>query len=134
MSDKLSEAADELIHRLGSLALEFPDIAPLVKSGLESFESGYLPESGVLEGIQAGACEDDEDDSDIRPRDLVSVVASSDVAWTVSKLAKLLSLSSRALYDLVQSGSLPAYKIGTAIRLCPASTADWLRERLTVPT
>jgi excisionase family DNA binding protein len=134
MSDKLSEAADKLIRRFASLTVEFPDIAPRLKAGLESFESRYLPESGVLVSIQAGACEDDEDDNDIRPRDLASIVASSDSAWTIPKLAKLLSLSSRGLYDLVQSGSLPAYKIGTAIRLCPASTADWLRERLTVPT
>jgi excisionase family DNA binding protein len=112
--------------------LEFPDIAPRIKSGFDSFDFHEFPKSGILDGIQA--CASESDDGQNPSRDLVSVVKSSDVAWTVPQLAKLLSLSSRALYDLVQSGSLPAYKIGTAIRLCPTSTASWLRDRLTVPT
>lgn len=62
---------------------------------------------------------------------LVATVAAQREAWTVSTLAKLLSLSKGEIYEQVKSGKLPAFKIGTSIRLCPKLTSQWLRARLT---
>jgi excisionase family DNA binding protein len=62
---------------------------------------------------------------------LIEIVANRREAWTVPALAKLLSMSKGEIYEQVKSGKLPAYKIGTSIRLCPKLTAQWLRARLT---
>jgi excisionase family DNA binding protein len=128
MSDELTNLANEFVRRLAALAVEFPDVAPHVEAGLYLLESQNSRQAVMIGDLQA--CDESQNPS----RDLVSVVESSEAAWTVQGLAKLLSLSPRGLYDLVESGSLPAYRIGTAIRLCPATTAAWLRERLTVPS
>jgi excisionase family DNA binding protein len=125
MSDELTNLADELVHKFAELTVQFPEITPQVIAGLHSFD---FSTPGIVVDLEA--CDDSRNPS----RDLVSVVESNDTAWTVPKLAKLLSLSARSLYDMIASGSLPAYKIGTVIRLCPASTAEWLRDRLTTPS
>jgi excisionase family DNA binding protein len=60
---------------------------------------------------------------------IVEEIRASKSALTVPKLATLLSLGKRTVYDHIDSGSLPAYKIGTSLRLDPATTADWLERR-----
>ena len=63
---------------------------------------------------------------------LISTVAEQREAWTVPALAKLLTMSKGEIYEQVKSGKLPAFKIGTSIRLCPKLTSRWLRARLTI--
>lgn len=55
-------------------------------------------------------------------------------AWTVRELADLLSLSDRSLYDQINSGALPAARIATIFRICPADALEWYRARITNPT
>jgi hypothetical protein len=43
----------------------------------------------------------------------------------------LLQCSEDALYKQIKKGKLLAFRIGTCIRLCPRTTADWLRSRST---
>jgi excisionase family DNA binding protein len=62
---------------------------------------------------------------------LIEQVRESKGALTVPALAKLLSMSSRSLYDHVDRGTLPAIRIGTAVRLDPKSVAEWLEARCT---
>ena len=50
---------------------------------------------------------------------LIEIVATRREAWTVPALAKLLSMSKGEIYEQVKAGKLPAFKIGTSIRLCP---------------
>jgi excisionase family DNA binding protein len=46
----------------------------------------------------------------------------------VSELAKLLSLSRQRVYELIDSGQLPALRLGGAIRLDSTLVATWLRK------
>lgn len=62
---------------------------------------------------------------------LIEQVRQSKTALTVPKLATMLSMSKRAIYDHVDRGSLPAIRIGTAVRLDPKTTAEWLEARCT---
>jgi excisionase family DNA binding protein len=65
--------------------------------------------------------------------DLVSVVESRQAAWTVEEFARLLKTSTKYIYKQVRYGMLPAYKVGSMLRLDPKTTASWLRSRMTVP-
>jgi excisionase family DNA binding protein len=49
-------------------------------------------------------------------------------AMKVSELAKLLSLSRQRVYELIDSGQLPALRLGGAIRLDSTLVATWLRK------
>ena len=74
---------------------------------------------------QAGLAEADG------PLDVHAVLRGRRTAWRVPELARLLSLGRRTLYDLVESGQLPAIRIGTAVRISPADAAAWLAARTT---
>jgi excisionase family DNA binding protein len=63
---------------------------------------------------------------------IIATVEARREAWTVPQLATLLSMSKSEIYEQVQEGKLPAMRIGTNIRLCPKTTAQWLRLRMTV--
>lgn len=50
-------------------------------------------------------------------------------ALKVSDLVKLLGFSKHAIYDFIEAGTIPCYRIGSGIRFDPRDTANWLRER-----
>jgi excisionase family DNA binding protein len=49
-------------------------------------------------------------------------------ALTASELSKILAVSPITLYRLAKAGRIPSFRIGSAVRFCPKSIADWLRE------
>jgi len=51
-------------------------------------------------------------------------------ALTVEELAGLMKVSDKTVRRHIRSGSLPAYHIGSLVRLDPAQTAKWLRARM----
>jgi excisionase family DNA binding protein len=51
-------------------------------------------------------------------------------ALTASDLSKILGVSPITLYKLAKAGRIPSFRIGSAVRVCPKSTADWLRGRM----
>jgi excisionase family DNA binding protein len=55
-------------------------------------------------------------------------IAALDRALKVPELARMLSLSRQQVYQLIQSGQIPAYRIGGALRVDPATVAEWLRK------
>jgi hypothetical protein len=117
--DELSMAADRLVRSIGSLVAEYPAVVQ------ELEESVYcLDHPGYTGDIQASAS---------KPLNIDEVMSARQKAWTVPELAKLHNLSTRGLYDHIKSGRLPSYQIGTAIRLCPATTQAWFRNCLTSP-
>jgi excisionase family DNA binding protein len=63
---------------------------------------------------------------------LDTIVAKRKTAWTVEALAQLLSCSGKSLYKMIQSGKLPAYRIGSSIRIDPKAAAVWLKGRSTI--
>lgn len=50
-------------------------------------------------------------------------------ALTVTQLARVLSVSSRTIYQYAASGRIPSIKIGSAVRFDPAVIASWLRSK-----
>jgi excisionase family DNA binding protein len=48
---------------------------------------------------------------------------------TPATLADFLSVSPKSIYAWVAAGTLPAAILGASIRFCPATTAQWLRDR-----
>jgi len=65
--------------------------------------------------------------------DLVSIVESKRAGWTVEQFARLLEVSTKSIYKEVKRGTLVAYKVGSMLRLDPKATANWPRDRMTVP-
>jgi excisionase family DNA binding protein len=49
-------------------------------------------------------------------------------ALTVTQVAELLQVSERHVYHLVQSGVMPHFKIGSAVRFDPDTLGDWLQK------
>ena len=49
-------------------------------------------------------------------------------ALTVTQVAELLQVSERHVYHLVQSGVMPHFKIGNAVRFDPDTLGDWLQK------
>jgi excisionase family DNA binding protein len=62
---------------------------------------------------------------------LIDEIRATPQALTVPKLAKLLAMSPRSIYDHIDRGNLTAYRIGTSVRLDPKTTALWLEDRCT---
>jgi excisionase family DNA binding protein len=113
---ELNLAAEQLIRSLGVVFRRYPSI------GRRFDESIYYLDSNGSFDIRASAS---------GPLDVDATMAARQKSWTVPELAKLHNLSTRGLYDLIKSGRLPSYRIGTAIRLCPATTQLWFRNCLT---
>ena len=65
--------------------------------------------------------------------DLAKIVESKHGAWQCQEFADLLEVSGKFVYNEVKRGSLPAYRVGSMLRLDPKTTANWLRARMTVP-
>jgi excisionase family DNA binding protein len=49
-------------------------------------------------------------------------------ALTARELGRILSVSPITLYKLAKAGRIPSFRIGSAVRFCPKSVADWLRK------
>ncbi len=49
-------------------------------------------------------------------------------ALTVAEVAELLKVSERHVYHLVQSGVMPHFKVGSAVRFDPDTLGDWLQK------
>jgi excisionase family DNA binding protein len=63
---------------------------------------------------------------------LARMVEDHGSALTVVQLARILQCSKAQVYKLIEEKRLPALKIGTMTRLDPSTTADWIRNRMTM--
>lgn len=70
--------------------------------------------------LQAAALEADVEGN------IVSHIRCRRQAWTATELGELLNLSGKHIYKLAQTGRMPSYRVGGAIRFDPQATADWL--------
>jgi excisionase family DNA binding protein len=48
-------------------------------------------------------------------------------ALTAPELATLLNVSRITIFKQAKAGRIPSFRIGTSVRFCPKTTADWLR-------
>jgi excisionase family DNA binding protein len=60
---------------------------------------------------------------------LADRIADSRKALTAYQLAELLSVSAISIFRLAKRDVIPAFRVGTSVRFCPAAIARWLRER-----
>ena len=54
----------------------------------------------------------------------------SKAAWTIDELAELLQVSDKVLYKQASRGKIPAFKIGTCVRVYGKAFADYLRNKM----
>lgn len=47
----------------------------------------------------------------------------------VDELSPLLGMSPKTIYAWVAAGTLPAVRMGSSVKFCPHTTAQWLRAR-----
>ena len=47
----------------------------------------------------------------------------------VEELAKMLAMSRLTLYKMCKHGRIPHFRLGTMIRFCPQTVAEWLEDR-----
>jgi excisionase family DNA binding protein len=118
--DELSVAAERLVRSIGSLVTKYPSVIQELEEGIYYFDHPDTTQV-VIHASASG------------PLDVDAAMAARQKPWTVPELAKLLNLSQRGLYDHVKKGRLSSYKIGTAIRLCPATTQTWFRNCISHP-
>jgi excisionase family DNA binding protein len=69
----------------------------------------------------------DHDDS--APCSVAAMIERHRGMLTPATLAVLLAVSPKSIYAWVKAGTLPAVILGASIRFCPATTAQWLRDR-----
>lgn len=51
-------------------------------------------------------------------------------ALTVKDVAEILKVSPRLIYQLVQNGEMPHFRVGNAVRFEPHALSTWLREQM----
>lgn len=61
--------------------------------------------------------------------DLVTRLKQHSGAIRVSELARILTMSRTTVYQLVEAGRIPHYRIGDSIRFDPVRIASWLAEQ-----
>jgi len=65
------------------------------------------------------------------PLDILEELRARKKAWKIPELTEMLNAGRRTLYDEVESGRLPALRIGTAIRINPSDALEWVEARMT---
>ncbi len=61
---------------------------------------------------------------------IVELVAAKRTAFPLAEFAELTGISYKTAFSMARDGRLPVLRIGSSIRLDPATTAKWLRERM----
>ncbi len=60
---------------------------------------------------------------------LADHIASFKGALTAQQLSELLSISAVTVFKIAKRGPLPSFRVGSCVRFCPRTVADWLRTR-----
>src|SRR5262249_50876685 len=61
---------------------------------------------------------------------LEDMLAQRGTALTVKEVAEVLNVSERLIYQQVQIGEIPHFRIGAAVRFEPAALGKWLHGKL----
>jgi excisionase family DNA binding protein len=65
------------------------------------------------------------------PQTIAETIESRTSALTVPEFCRIFSIPRATAYSWIRDGRLPAYRVGSTVRLDPAITARWLRTRQT---
>jgi len=66
-----------------------------------------------------------------KPMNIIEELESRQTAWRPRELVALLQLGRRTVYDAIESGALPAFHFGGAIRISPSDALAWAKSRQT---
>jgi excisionase family DNA binding protein len=61
---------------------------------------------------------------------LEEMLAQRGTALTVKDVAQVLNVSQRLIYQQVQIGEIPHFRVGAAVRFEPATLAKWLHGKM----
>lgn len=64
-----------------------------------------------------------------QPTDLVTRLKVHPGAIRVSELARILTMSRTTLYQMVEDGRIPHYRLGDSIRFDPVRVSNWLADQ-----
>jgi excisionase family DNA binding protein len=53
-------------------------------------------------------------------------IATHDGAMNAEQLADILGVSEITIYKHAKAGKIPSFRIGTCVRFCPKTVADWI--------
>jgi excisionase family DNA binding protein len=67
----------------------------------------------------------------IAPQTIAETIAGRTSALRVAEFCRIFSIPRATAYAWIRDGRLPAYRVGSTVRLDPAITARWLRTRQT---
>lgn len=67
--------------------------------------------------------------NEVQIKDKSAILAVEPVAVGVPTAAKLLGLSDRALYDIINSEGFPSFKIGGRVLVSVEGLRQWVRDR-----
>lgn len=59
------------------------------------------------------------------PLSVREALARFDRAVKVKELAHIFGVAERTVYERALDGSIPSFRIGTAVRFCPKTVAEW---------
>ena len=61
---------------------------------------------------------------------LENIIEDCGTALTVKDVAEILKVSPRLIYQLVQVGEMPHFRVGKAVRFEPHALSSWLRGKM----
>jgi excisionase family DNA binding protein len=53
-------------------------------------------------------------------------IATFDRAMSAADIAGILGISEITVYKHAKAGKIPCFRIGTCVRFCPQTVADWI--------
>lgn len=62
------------------------------------------------------------------PKSIRQLLAEYKRALTTEELASILAVDPRTIQRRAKSGSIPSFRVGTSVRFCPKTMADWLTQ------
>ena len=60
------------------------------------------------------------------PLNIRERIANFDRAMTADELAGILGVSRITIFKHAKDGRIPCFRIGTCVRFCPQTVADWI--------
>ena len=64
---------------------------------------------------------------------VVQMLELKECALKAGELAKLLGVTRQHIYKMAAAGSLPSFRVGSAVRFDPKQVAEWLKSTMPLP-
>lgn len=64
---------------------------------------------------------------------ILTTLERRDNALKAPEIARLLGVTRQQVYKMAARGTIPSFRVGTAVRFDPGLIADWLRRKMPKP-